>query len=126
LERFRRPAGVPPAATDELASELIEVFSTLDEVEEEARAIRDEASREAARRIDAATVAAETALAEWRRRAQAERVRAESERHDEIAAGAEAIEARARAEARRLLERGHGRIPALVADVVSCITGEQP
>ena len=124
LERFRRPAAVPAAASEELDSELMPVFAALDEIEEEARRLREEAEREAARRVDAASVQAERALARWQHRAEAERARAEVERREAIASEAQASEAEAETEAERLRARGLERIPALVAEVVACITEE--
>ena len=120
LDRFRRP-GVPAAASEELDAELLPVFATLDEIEEEAAAIRIEADAEAARRIEAAAVEAERIMARWRREAEAERVRAEADRREAVASEARLIELRAQAEAAELRERGLERIPALVATVLACL-----
>jgi len=125
LERFRRPAAVPEAASEELDSELMPVFAALDEIETEATRMREEADHEAARRIDAAAAQAEEILARWRRRAEVERARAEAERRDEIATEAHAIEVEAEIEAERLRRRGHERIPALVDEVIAHITEER-
>lgn len=126
LERFRRPAAVPEAASEELDAELMPVFAALDEIEAEAARLREEADREAKRRVDAATVQAEEILARWQRRAEVERARAETGRREKIAMHAHAIEVEAEKEAERLRRRGRERIPALVAEVVDCITGESP
>jgi hypothetical protein len=96
LERFRRPAAVPEAASEELDAELMPVFAALDEIEAEASRMREDAEHEATRRIDAAAVQAEEILARWQRRAEAERARAEAERREAIATEAHAIEAKAR------------------------------
>jgi hypothetical protein len=124
LERFRRPAGVPAAATEELETELMPVFAALDVIEEEAGAIRSAAAAEASRRLDAAVVEAERALADWRLRAERERMSAQAKRRDEIETHARSIEAQASLDAARVRERGLERVPELVADVVSCITRE--
>ncbi|HET8652509.1 MAG TPA: hypothetical protein VFM13_08050 [Gaiellaceae bacterium] len=120
LDRFRRP-GVPAAASEELDAELLPVFATLDEIEEEAAAIRIAADAEAARRIEAAAFEAERILVRWRRDAEAERVRAEADRREAVAGEARSIELRAEAEAAELRERGLERMPALVATVLACL-----
>jgi hypothetical protein len=124
LERFRRPAGVPAAAGEELEAELLPVFAVLDEVEEDARRLRQEAEREAGRRRDEGAAKSERLIAEWRRRADAERTRAETERRQAVASEVRAIEAAAAEEVVRLRERGGSRIPELVADIVACLTEE--
>ncbi len=126
LERFRRPAGVPAAATEELDAELMPVFAALEEVEAEAARLRKEAKREADRRVSAASAEAARRLADWRRRAEAERVRARDERRAALGAEARALETEARAEAERLLQRGRAQIPELVAEVVACVTESSP
>lgn len=120
LDRFRRP-GVPAAASEELDAELLPVFATLDEIEQEAAAIRIEADAEAARRVEAAALEAERILVRWRREAEAERVRAEADRREAVASEARSIELRAEAEAAELRERGLERMPALVATVLGCL-----
>ena len=122
LERFRRPAGIPAAVTEELDAELLPVFAALDRIEEEAVAIRKAAEEEASRRLDAAEAEAERRLASWRRRADAERTRAELQQRDAITARARALESRGSEEAAEILTRGRERIPALVAVVIACIT----
>jgi hypothetical protein len=126
LERFRRPAGVPAAATEELEAELMPVFAALDAIETDAGAIRAAAAAEASRRVDAAVVEAERLLVDWRRKAEVERANAQAARRGAIAAEARSIEAEAEQEAARIRARGRERIPELVADVVACITGERP
>ncbi|HEU6444377.1 MAG TPA: hypothetical protein VFL61_04895 [Gaiellaceae bacterium] len=124
LDRFRRP-GVPAAASEELDAELLPVFATLDEIEQEAAAIRIEADAEAARRVEAAALEAERILVRWRREAEAERVRAEADRREAVASEARSIELRAEAEAAELRERGLERMPALVATVLMCLQEDQ-
>jgi vacuolar-type H+-ATPase subunit H len=126
LERFRRPAGVPAAATEELEAELMPVFAALDAIETDAGAIRAAAAAEASRRVDAAVVEAERLLVDWRRKAEVERANAQAARRGAIASQARSIEAEAEQEAARIRARGRERIPELVADVVACITGERP
>ena len=126
LERFRRPAGVPAAATEELDAELMPVFAALEEVEAEAARLREEATREADRRVAAASAEAARRLADWRRQAEAERVRSRDERRAALGAEARAVEAEARAEAELLLQRGRARIPELVAEVLACIEDGSP
>lgn len=121
LERFRRPAGVPAAATDELETELIPVFAALEDVEAEAARLRAEAEQEADRRLTAASAEAARRLADWRRRADAERVRARDERRHALETEAHAVELEARDEAERLLRDGRTRIPGLVAAVVAAV-----
>jgi len=124
LERFRRPSGVPPAATDELGVELLSVFATLDEIEEEAARLREEAQREATRRLEAGAIRAERVLADSRARVKSERARAEAEQRASIAGEVSAVEVAAQAEAGRLRERGLERVPVLVDAVLACVTGE--
>ena len=124
LERFRRPAGVPAAATEELDTELMPVFAALEEVEAEAARLREEARREADRRVAAASGEAAQRLADWRRRADAERARARDERRRALSAEARAVEVEARAEADLVLQAGRERIPELVAAVIACVTEE--
>jgi hypothetical protein len=122
LERFRRPAAVPAAATDDLGSELMPIFAALQEIEDEARRVHEDAEREAARRVEAASVEAEEILAKSRRRAEAERATAEAARRAVIADETRAIELEAEVEARRIRDVGRQRIPSLVAAVVARIT----
>lgn len=125
LERFRRPAGVPAAAGDDLAPELMPVFAALDEVERAAEAVRRDAEREVAERIDAARREAERVRAKWERRADAERARAEAERRAALTAEARAIEEAAQREAERLRVTGLQRMPSLVDAVVLAISEDR-
>jgi len=130
LERFRGLAAVPtvpavPApSNEEPGPELVPVFAVLDGIEQEARALQEEAEREAARRLEATSIEVDAALSRWQQRAEAERVRVEAERREELAREAHAIELGATAEAERLRARGRERIPALVDEVIACIRGE--
>jgi hypothetical protein len=130
LQRFRRPAAVPsvpavPAVpSEEPSPELVPVFAVLEGVEQEARRLREESEREVARRQEAATAEVESALSRWRRRADAERVRAEVDEREKTAHDVRAIELAAAAEADRLRARGLERIPGLVDEIVSCV-GEE-
>ena len=121
LQRFRQPAGVPAAVGDEVESELMPVFATLDEIEEEARALREKAEAEVARRLDAAAIEVERILARSDRQAEVERIRAETEHRHEITSKARSIEREAQAEAERVRERGLEQIPALVASLIACL-----
>jgi hypothetical protein len=124
LERFRRPAGVPPAAAEELESELMPIFALLDEIEREAEVLRAEAEREAARRADASLADAEGVLASWRRRAEAERATIEREQHVLATTEARALEAEAVRSAEQVRIRGFERIPQLVGAVMRCLVQE--
>ncbi|HEY7691276.1 MAG TPA: hypothetical protein VH816_02945 [Gaiellaceae bacterium] len=127
LDRFRRPAAapavpaVPAVPTEEPAPELAPVFAVLDEIDQEARALREEAEREAARRLQAASVEIEAVLARWQARAEAERARAEAEQREAAARELRAIEQDAAAEADRLRAQGLERIPVLVEEIVACV-----
>jgi hypothetical protein len=100
------------------------VLPVLDGIEREARALRDEAEQETARRLEAAAVQVEAALSRWQQRAQAERARADAQQRELMAREAQAIVVDAEAEAERLLARGRERIPALVEEVTAGI-GEE-
>lgn len=127
LDRFRRPAAapavpaVPTIPSEEPAAELGLVFAVLDEIEQDARTLREEAEREAARRLQAASVEVETVLSRWQRRAEAERLRAEAEQREATARELRAIELDATGEADRLRARGLERIPTFVEEIVACI-----
>ena len=127
LDRFRRLAAapavpaVPAVPSEEPAPELAPVFAALDEIDEEARALREEAEREAARDLQAASVEIEDLLARWQDRAEAERARAETEQREAAARELRAIERDAAAEAERLRARGLERIPALLEEIVACV-----
>jgi hypothetical protein len=121
LDRFRRPAGVPAAAAEDIAAELTPVFAALEELEEEAKTIRDDAAREAEQLLAAAEARSAEILAAWGQRAQAEGARMESDCERAAATQVEAAEAAGREQAQRLRERGHRRMPGLVAEVVACV-----
>jgi len=119
LERFRRTGGVPAAVGGDLAEELRPVFAALDEFEGEADAMRRRAEAEGQdRKASAARELAEIA-------ADA-RVKAERARGEAYEAALAAAEAQARAivsdgeqAAAVLYERGSGRLPALVDEIVA-------
>lgn len=121
LERFRRPAAVPAAASDEVDVELMPVLAALDKIDEEANRLRADAEREAARRLAAAAAEAERVVGQWRRIADAERLRAEAAEREARAQAAHRLESEAEREAARVRARGLERIPALVASVIACI-----
>ncbi len=121
LERFRRSAGVPAAASDDLEVELMSVFVALEEIEAEARRLREEAAREAQESLATAAAEAERVLAGWRRRAEAERARAEAERIQAVTSEARSIESEGEAAAHALRSRGLRRIPPLVERVLACV-----
>jgi hypothetical protein len=129
LERFRRPpgvptAGVPRSATEELETELTPVFAELDEFDAEAARLREDASRMAARRIEAAARDAEHVLADWRRRADAERVRAETERRKALARAAREAEVEAERVAAVARESRRAQIPGLVEKALALLREE--
>ena len=118
LERFRRSAGVPAAAGDELAAELLPVFAALDEIEHEVARLRDRSEASAAVRLHDAEEESERILAEAHRSAAQQRhaeLRSALRRAD---AEAEAIEAQAKADAQATRRLGNDRLPGLVADVL--------
>lgn len=126
LERFRRTAGVPAAASDEPASELVPLFAVLDEIEAEAEQLRAAARERAARVLAAADAEVEQIHARARRQAEVERVRTERERRSAGANDARAALAAAEEEARRLRERGLARVPAVVDRVLAELLGAAP
>jgi hypothetical protein len=121
LDRFRRAAGVPAAAAEDLPAELAPVFGALEHVEAEARAVLEAAEREASQAIAAAEAHGAEIRAAWRDRAQAEYARAESERRSAAAARAEIVEAEAREQARQIRRQGEERLEAMVAEVIDCV-----
>jgi hypothetical protein len=121
LDRFRRSAGVPAAAADDVAGELAPVFAALEQLEAEAQAIRDAAVREADQLLEETEARVAETVAAWHEQAQAERRRAESDCERAAARRAEAVEAEARAEAALLRERGRERIAGLVDEVLACV-----
>ena len=121
LDRFRRSAGVPAAASDDLSAELAPLFSALDSVDAEAGTVRTAARRRAA-------AIAEEAQAEIERILSAAKEQAEGERIEAIEAGrraaemeAQAVEASALREAEEVGRIGRARIPPLVAEVLRCV-----
>jgi vacuolar-type H+-ATPase subunit H len=121
LDRFRRGAGVPSVAGDDLATELAPVFAALNELEAEGERLRQAAREEADRRLAAAAEEATQVLALHRDQAEIERARAAAERRqvttDEAGSALEAAEA----EAREIRRAGSERIPELVAAVLACL-----
>lgn len=121
LDRFRRTAGVPAAAAEDVAGELAPVFAALERVEAEAQALQEAAAEEARRVLATAEARAAEIRAEWRERAQAEYERAASESQGASVGDIEAVEVEAREEARRLRRLGERRMAGLVEDVVACV-----
>jgi hypothetical protein len=121
LDRFRRTAGVPAAAAEDIAGELAPVFAALERVEAEARALQEAAAEEARRVLAGAAARAVEIRADWRERAQAEYERAASESQGASAAEVEAVTVTAREEAQRVRRLGERRLAGLVEDVVACV-----
>jgi hypothetical protein len=121
LDRFRRTAGVPAAAAEDIAGELPPVFAALEQVEAEARALRAAAAEEARRVVAAAAARAVEIRADWRERAQAEYERAASDSEGASVAEIEAVEAEAREEVQRVRRLGEQRMAGLVEEVVACV-----
>lgn len=121
LERFRRTAGVPEAVGEDPANELIPVFAALDEIEREADRLRQRARERAERTLSLADAEAEQIRARWRRRADAERIRSETERRRAALEEAHSTEEAAQAAAARLRERGLARVPTAVERVMADI-----
>lgn len=119
LERFRRTAGVPARAADDLEAELAPVFAALEEIEVEAKERRDRGAVEAAARLEAARATAERIAAGRRAAAEAERARVAAERREAAEAEARALLAEAEAEATRVRARGQERIAPLVDSVLA-------
>lgn len=122
LDRFRRVAGVPAAVADDVAAELGPLFAALDDLESDAANVE----RSAAER--AATSAHRTA--EEIQQILSDAIgQAEAERADAIKAGRRAAEAEAaeiiraaETEAAGIRTEGRRRLPALVAEVLECVT----
>ena len=127
LERFRRPATPgPPAATGgvpgdvaaDLQSELRPLIAALDEVEDEAQAIVDAATAEAAALRQRGARDAELILDE----ARSEAVRLRAAPVDRGPDGeAVATIVAAEAEAEDIRRRARARIPGMVARVLACM-----
>jgi vacuolar-type H+-ATPase subunit H len=118
LERFRRSAGVPAAAGDDVAAELAPVFATLDRIEGEAAEIRRRADVTAAQRLQETEEQVQSILAEARQRA-------DLERDDALKAGGRVADAevaaileQAERRAQGVKDAGELRLPALAADVL--------
>lgn len=121
LDRFRRGAAVPADPGSVLAAELAPLFAALDDLEEKAERLRADAGVRAARRVAAARDEAEGRAARDRELAEAERDDVARERRHAGAREARELQAAAEAEARRIAEAARRRMPALVAEVVSCV-----
>jgi Skp family chaperone for outer membrane proteins len=123
LDRFRRAAGVPAAAVDDIAAEVAPVFAALEQVEAEAQTILASAVEQARHiRADAEARAA-TLHAACDERARAEYARAESESEHASHTRLEAVEVEARQEAELLRREGRLRMAELVEEVVACVRG---
>ena len=121
LERFRRSAGVPAAAGDDLSVELAPLFAALDAIDAEAARARRAAD------LRAAAVAGETGpeveqiLADAREQAELERAEAAKAGRRAAEAEMRALEAQALADADEIKQAGRARIAPLVAAVRRCI-----
>ena len=122
LDRFRRVAGVPAAARDDVAAELAPLFLALDGLETEAAGIERSATEAGAGRAHAVGEEVQQILRDAAGQAEAERA-------DAIKAGRRVAEAEAaatvraaEAEAERVRAEGRRRLPALVAEVLDCVT----
>jgi hypothetical protein len=126
LERFRRTAGVPAVPTDAFEAELASVFAALEELEADAKHLRDRSAAEAAERLTDARVERERLTSGWRSLAETERAAVAAARQTAAEEEAHAIGVRAQLEADRVRERGRERIPSLVDSVLTCVreTGE--
>jgi hypothetical protein len=123
LDRFRRAAGVPAAAVDDIAVELAPVFAALEQVEAEAQTIHASAVEQARQILAEAETRAATLRAAWDERARAEYARAESEFEHASHTELEAVEVEARRETERLRRQGRLRMAEFVEDVVACVRG---
>jgi vacuolar-type H+-ATPase subunit H len=128
LRRLRPPPGGPatvvavPSPGESVAREVTFLFDALDEVETQARDVRESAQAEAAA-IEARGRAERSRILEEARQ-QAERAAAQllARRHAACEREAAAILADARRAATQVLARGRASTPALVDDVVRRIT----
>jgi hypothetical protein len=122
LDRFRRVAGVPATARDDVAAELAPLFAALAGLEQEAQAIERSATEVAAARAHAATEEIELILRDAVGQAEAERADAiKAGRRAAEAAAAEIVRA-AEAEAERVRAEGRRRLPGIAAEVLGCVT----
>lgn len=126
LDRFRRTAGVPAAVGDPLEAELEPVFASLEEIEVEARLVRESANAEAARQLDAADAESTRIAAGWRKLAERERERVTASVRSASEEEARQVLAEAREEADGVQARAQERMPELVHAVLACVrrTGE--
>jgi len=123
LERFRRTAGVPAVPAEDFELELAPVFAALEELEADARRLRDHGTAEAAERLAAGRVERERITSGWRPLVEAERAGVAAARRAAAEDEAHSIVARAHVEADGLRERGRQRIPPLVDSVLACVRG---
>jgi flagellar biosynthesis/type III secretory pathway protein FliH len=121
LDRFRRGAGVPATASDDLSAELAPLFFALDSVEAEAAHIRAAALRRAAAIAEAAQDEIEQILSDGKEQAEAERAEAIKVGRRAVEVEARAIEARASTEAEEIERTGRTRIAPLLAEVLRCV-----
>jgi hypothetical protein len=121
LDRFRRTAGVPAAAADDLRSELAPVFAALVEIDAAASEVRARAAERAQKRIAAAHAEAERVEAARLTRAAQARGQAASERHRLAEQETREILAAADAEAARVRSTGRERTGRLAAEVAACV-----
>ena len=121
LDRFRRGAGVPAAAGDDLAAELAPVFAALDDIEAEGERLREVAREDAEKRLAAAGEETARVLAVHRERAEIERARAAAERRQVTTDEVRSLLQAAETEAREIRQAGAERIPELVTVVLACL-----
>ncbi len=121
LDRFRRSAGVPATASDDLSAELAPLFHALDAVEAGAGEVRATALRRAGAIAEEAQAEIEQILSDAREQAEAERVAAIEAGRRAADAEAQAIEAGALREAEEIGRIGRARIAPLVAEVLRCV-----
>lgn len=121
LDRFRRAAGVPAPAGDQVPAELAPVFAVLDGIEVRGSAFRAEAASRIAAADAEAARQAERILADARARAETERLAAIASVRHAAAREAVALEREAEAEAERVRRTGRERMPALVAELLRCV-----
>jgi flagellar biosynthesis/type III secretory pathway protein FliH len=121
LERFRRSAGVPAAASDDLAAELAPLFAALDAIDAEAAEMRRVARRRAATIADEAQVEIEQILADAKEQAEHERGEAIKAARKATEAEMRAIDERAHQEAGEIERVGRERIAPLVAAIRRCV-----
>jgi hypothetical protein len=121
LDRFRRPSGVPAAASDDLAAELAPLFAVLDEIEAEAEEIRAGAERRVQSDRADTSEEVEAILVEAAHQAESERAEVAKAARRAAAAQAHSLVLAGEREAARIRSVGRERIPALCAEVVRCL-----